>query len=322
MDERHTEQPAEKRVVWGSLAVFVAVLFVWGVLFAAPSSFPTDASDVFTVNRGASLESISTELAAHGFLRSPLLFRVIVHLRGDQRNLVAGDYSFNKPLDVFELAGHIARGEFNLLPVKITIPEGLNKFEIAAILQKHIARFDTIEFIERAPEGYLFPDTYFFPRNATPQHVIATMRENFYTKVATIKDKIDASGRSLPDIVSVASIVELEARQTSTRKIVAGILWKRLDMKMPLQVDVSFRYINGKTTQDLTTEDLAIDSPYNSYKYKGLPPTPLGNPGLAALGATLEPTKTPYLFFLSDHDGTMHYAKTFDEHKKNREMYL
>ena len=120
----------------------------------------------------------------------------------------------------------------------------------------------------------------------------------------------------------MASIIEKEARTMETRQIIAGILWKRLELGMPLQVDVSFKYINGKTTKNLTLADLKIDSPYNSYLYKGLPPTPISNPGLDAIKAAISPTKTDYLYFLSDRKGLMHYAKTYQQHLQNKELYL
>jgi UPF0755 protein len=107
-----------------------------------------------------------------------------------------------------------------------------------------------------------------------------------------------------------------------SRQIVAGILWKRLSLEMPLQVDASFKYINGKNTSNLTLEDLKIDSAYNSYLYKGLPPTPICNPGLSSITATLTPIKTNYLYFLTDRRGEMHYAKTYSEHLQNKELYL
>ena len=147
------------------------------------------------------------------------------------------------------------------------------------------------------------------------------MNNNFNEKIASTPS-IATSTFKLKDIIIMASLVELEARTTESRKIIAGILWKRLSLGMPLQVDSVFLYINGKNTYELTTMDLKIKSPYNTYLYKGLPRGPIGNPGLDALQSTVDPTKTKYLYFLSSHDGAMHYAKTFEEHKRNREKYL
>lgn len=316
---RQTYNP---HVVWGSLVVFLLFFVVWAFLFSPPRLFPTTASDIFTIEKGASLQTIADDLGAAHFVRFPLMFRFVTRARGAQTMLVAGDYAFTKPLDVFALLERISHGKFDLLPVRVTIPEGLTKFEVASVLEKRIAHFDTKTFVENAAEGYLFPDTYYLARNASARDIIEIMEENFDTKITEIEKEIATSKRSLEDVVKMASIVELEARQSDTRKIIAGILWKRIDMNMPLQVDVSFKYINGKTTNEITDEDLKLDSPYNSYKYRGLPPTPISNPGLDALTAAVLPSKTPYLFFLSDREGTMHYAQTFEKHKINKEKYL
>jgi len=120
----------------------------------------------------------------------------------------------------------------------------------------------------------------------------------------------------------MASIIEAEARTTESRRIISGILWKRISLGMPLQVDSTFVYINGKNTYELTSDDLKIDSPYNTYVYKGLPPTPIGNPGLDAILAALYPKTSKYLYFLSSKSGDMYYATTFEQHKRNKELYL
>jgi UPF0755 protein len=120
----------------------------------------------------------------------------------------------------------------------------------------------------------------------------------------------------------MASLVEEETRTPADRRLVAGILWKRIKLGMPLQVDAVFPYINGKNTYEVTARDLKIDSPYNTYLYPGLPIAPIANPGLDSIKAAIEPAESPYLYYLSDRAGAMHYAKTFEEHKRNRELYL
>jgi UPF0755 protein len=152
--------------------------------------------------------------------------------------------------------------------------------------------------------------------------VIEKMRENFDYRIKSIEQEISGSERSLSDIIIMASILEEEARLTETRKIVAGILWKRIDEGMMLQVDGPFKYINGKGSKDLTVEDLKIDSPYNTYKYTGLPPTPVSNPGLDSIQSAINPTDTQYYYFLTDDDGNMRYAITHDQHVENKNRYL
>ena len=187
---------------------------------------------------------------------------------------------------------------------------------------KKFSKFDPKDFISNAKEGYLFPDTYLFLPNSEITQVLSFMKNNFDKKIQSIESEIIEFKKPLNDVIIMASILEEEARKTDTRRTIAGILWKRLSVGMPLQVDVTFQYINGKKTFELTTEDLKIDSPYNTYKYRGLPPTPISNPGLDSILSAITPIETPYFYFLSDKDGNMHYAKTFSEHKKNKELYL
>ncbi|TSC60995.1 MAG: UPF0755 protein, partial [Parcubacteria group bacterium Gr01-1014_107] len=213
---------------------------------------------------------------------------------------------------------------FDLSPRKITIQEGLNVFEIAELLQNHLPKFDKQKFLNLAEdkEGYLFPDTYFFAPNVKAETVIETMENNFKKKISELRLILEDSGRTTEEIVSMASILETEAKTEESRRIISGILWKRLEMEIPLQVDVTFKYINGKNTYQLTREDLKIDSPYNTYIYKGLPPGPISNPGLNALLAALEPKETEYLYFMSDKKGNFYYAVTFEEHVRNKSRYL
>ncbi len=313
--------PNKKILFFVGSLVIISLGLVWNLSIRAGREFPREA--YFMIREGESLGEISEALEQKGIIRSPLAFRGIVELLFLSGNdAVAGYYFFEKPMSVVRIAWRIIHGDFNLHPIKITIPEGFNKFEIAKILKKNIPLFDDKTFLEIAEEGYIFPDTYYFTAGTSPADVLKVARDNFDRKIEKFRYEIAGSGKSLDEIINMASILETEARLFETRKIISGILWKRLSIGMPLQVDVSFRYVNGKSTFELTLEDLSIDSPYNTYKYAGLPPTPIGNPGLEAIEAALFPEKTKYLYFLSDKSGKMHYAVTFDEHKKNKEKYL
>lgn len=321
LSKKRALEAKKRHIILASLIILGLIFSYFFLLMSPPTFFAKDT--VITVEEGASLSEIALHLEEQHIIRSPFAFKVIHKLifRND-RGIIAGDYVFEKNLSAYSVASRLSKGKYNLSPVRITIPEGLNKFELADLLSGRLSHFDRRTFIASAPEGYLFPDTYFFLPNADTRDVIRIMNNNFYEQIGTIREKIANSERNFEDIISMASIVETEARQTETRKIIAGILWNRLENDMPLQVDVSFKYINGKTTFDLTEEDLDIDSRYNSYKYTGLPPTPIANPGLDAILAALEPTETEYVFFLSDREGDMHYAETFDEHVRNKEKYL
>ena len=301
-----------------SLVLFLLIFYLF--LYRAPANFPNYT--LFTVNKGDTLSQVADSLYENNLIRSPFWFRNFVILADKEKRLIAGDYVFGVPQSVFTIAKRITTAKYDLNFIKITIPEGMNKFEIAEILVKKFSKFDPKDFISNAKEGYLFPDTYLFLPNSEITQVLSFMKNNFDKKIQSIESEIIEFKKPLNDVIIMASILEEEARKTDTRRTIAGILWKRLSVGMPLQVDVTFQYINGKKTFELTTEDLKIDSPYNTYKYRGLPPTPISNPGLDSILSAITPIETPYFYFLSDKDGNMHYAKTFSEHKKNKELYL
>jgi UPF0755 protein len=148
------------------------------------------------------------------------------------------------------------------------------------------------------------------------------MNNNFNEKIQTVSAQIAVFGKSQSDVIKMASILEDEAQTNTDQKIIAGILWKRIALGIPLEVDSSFRYILATTTQNLTPADLQVDSPYNSYMHAGLPPTPISNPGLASIIDAITPTATPYLYFLSDGEGNMHYAATLAQQDANEAKYL
>ncbi|MFA5838382.1 MAG: endolytic transglycosylase MltG [Candidatus Paceibacterota bacterium] len=290
--------------------------------FSAPFNFPVGS--VIRIDRGLSLDEISKLLYKENVIKSPFWFKAIITVIDGQGGADAGDYFFSKKRGLINVSTRISNSEYGLIPISITIPEGATSFEISEILRKNISNFDSEKFLKIAVplEGYLFPDTYFFLPNITPENVIETIKNNFVKKISTIYGEIEKFDKPLEDIIIMASIIEEEARNFETRKIVSGILWERIKIDMPLQVDAVFPYIIGKNTYELTLNDLSHDSPYNTYKYKGLPFGPISNPGLDSIKATISPTKTNYLYYLSDRGGNMHYAKTFSEHKINKLKYI
>jgi UPF0755 protein len=270
------------------------------------------------------MTALADNLESQSLIRSPFWFKVFSVLSGGTKGTKSGDYDFSNPQSAIKIAVRISSGEFGLVPVKVTIPEGTSNKEIALLLEKQLQKFNTQKFLELSAgkEGYLFPDTYFFIPNQDPEVVIKTMSDTFSKRLETISGEIEKSGKSLSDIITMASIIEEEGKNTKDRAIISGILWKRLAKSMPLQVDAPFRYSIGKDSYTLTSEDLKIDGPYNTYTRKGLPPTPITNPGLEAILAAIRPVTTPYYFFLSEKDGTTHYATTYDGHLQNKQMYL
>jgi len=170
--------------------------------------------------------------------------------------------------------------------------------------------------------GYLFPDTYSFSPSVTPEQVIEALKRNFENKTKRLEQDFLKSTRKKEDLVIMASIIEKEASGENDAPVISGILWKRLDRGIALQVDAPFLFLLGKKSSELTIKDLAIKSPYNTYINKGLPPTPISNPGLSAIEAALKPVDSPYFYYLHGNDGIVRYAKTFDEHKANIQKYL
>lgn len=300
--------------------LIIFFIFIYGFYLQAPKTFPEHS--LFPVLEGATLNQISQRLYNQGYILSPFWFKTVARILYGGSSIKAGDYFFSEPDNTFTIASRLASGNFGLEPEKITIPEGLNVFQMAEILSKQFPQFDPEGFVREAPEGYLFPDTYFFLPNVKAREIVVAMKQNFDRQLVNVKEDVEKFGKPLEDVIKMASIVEEEARSFEVRQTIAGILWKRLKIGMPLQVDASFAYVNGKNSFTLTTEDLREDSPYNTYTNKGLPPTPITNPGLEAIQATVTPIETKYLYFLTDKNGVMRYAVDYEGHLKNRRLYL
>jgi UPF0755 protein len=152
--------------------------------------------------------------------------------------------------------------------------------------------------------------------------ILSVFSNSFHTHVSKIQSQITAFGKPVPEVLTMASLLEKEAADTQSRRTIAGILWKRIQSGMPLQVDAVFPYILGKNSYELTREDLKVDSPYNTYKYTGLPVGPIANPSLDSILAAVTPIKTNYVFYLSDRQGNFHFATTYEQHLANKKKYV
>ncbi len=310
-----------KRYISYTFAFVVIFLSLYVYIHIPSSKFPVN--EVISIDDGESLQDITDNLYKMNVIKFPLIFRTTVIILGGERKVIAGDYLLDKKESPIDLAYRLVKGQFHMDVVKVTIPEGWDVFEIANHLEKSLKSFSKQDFLTLAlnKEGYLFPDTYFLPDTARPKSVLNLMLGTFDEKIKSVTG-LATSTKSLNDILTMASIIEAEALDKESRRIVSGILWKRIQIGMPLQVDATFSYVNGESTFQLSLDDLKIDSPYNTYKYKGLPPGPINNPGIDAIEAALYPKTSKYLFFLTGHDGKMYYARTFDEHKRNKAKYL
>jgi len=301
---------------------FVIVFFLTlnAFYWVPPAKFKDETT--IKIERGSNLTQISKKLKEDGLIRSQFWFKSFVEIFGGDTAVKAGDYHFEKPISTPTLAWRLSIGKYSLNPIRVTVPEGLNVRQMSELFAGKFDLFDKEEFIKDALEGYLFPDTYFFLPNASSSGVIEKMNAQFGDVITALQEKIGNSGKSFEDVITMASLVEEEAHTKEDRRIISGILWKRLGLGIPLQVDASFSYVNGKNTYELTLVDLEVDSPYNTYRNLGLPPTPISNPGLDSILAALEPIDSDYLYYLSDLDGNIYYAEDFDGHQKNRELYL
>lgn len=257
---------------------------------------------VIHISSGQSVDSVSQELKNMEAVRSVFTLKVFVRLLRSGSGVVSGDYLIMKHSPIFIVAWQIARGHHNILPVKITLREGLTNEEIANLLADKLAGFRKDLFLVgvNGKQGYLFPDTYFFFPQDTADEIIEKLSNNFENKTKDISSLVNKSGKSFNEVITMASILEGEAGGKEDIEIISGILWKRISLGMPLQVDID------KTT----------------YTTKGLPKAPVNNPGLSSIDAALNPIKSSYLYYLHDKNGNVHYAVTFDEHKSNIAKYL
>jgi UPF0755 protein len=287
-----------------------------------PKDFPT--GEIIKVKSGSSLRAISKDLYDNHVISSPFIFQTFAIILGGDKNINAGEYQFDSPVTVFVVAGRIQAGIYGIPSIKVTLPEGMTRREMSVAIASMLPHFNKDNFMKLTEndEGYLFPDTYFFFKNYTEVDVIKILKDNFNKKIDNLSNKIKSSGKTLKDIVIMASIIEKESNGDDDRVAISSILWKRIENKMPLQVDATFLFLIGKESSELTRADLGLKSPYNTYINKGLPPGPISNPGIETLTAAMSPVKTQYLFYLHDKDGVVHYAKTFEEHKKNKQKYL
>ncbi len=305
-----------------SFLIAIVIVLCVSVLSQPPKDFPTKQFE-FEVEKGASVSKVAQDLFNMNMISSKLIFKISITILSGNKGIKTGDYRFSGGENMLTIAKRMVSGDQRQVKVRVTIPEGTNVSDMAYIYLKALPSFNAARFVSlaKSEEGFLYPDTYNFYSNVKPEEVIRTMKDNFNKKIAPLALEIKNFNKPLFDIVTMASIVEEEANNIEDRKMVSGILWKRLKEGMFLQVDPPFYYLTGKTS-GVTFDDLKIDSPYNTYKYKGLPKGPISNPGIEAIKATIEPVSSKYYFYLTGRDGKMYYATTYEGHLLNISKYL
>lgn len=303
--------------------------FGWWALQPAAST-PAEAVRV-TVAPGTPVSRIAQQLKEAGVIRSPFAFKFIVWKNKLAGSIQAGSFELSPNDTPEELAQHMTQGTED---VWITIREGLRATEIGELLEQKLDQFDASspDFTEICleNEGFLFPETYLVPREFTPKSMCTFLRAQFdQVMTDTWQTEIQRQGWTQRRIVTLASIIEREARNPQDMKVVSGILRNRLDMGKALQVDATLQYAKGYNEAQQTwwspptSADKEVNSPYNTYKNTGLPPGPISNPGKNALEAAIFPTESEYLYYISNSDGSeMHYARTYEEHQQNIARYL
>ena len=309
------------RILMGSGVVLIAIIVIWflvdlGILF--PPRF--GGEKIITIEQGMDARQIVHLFEQAGIIRQPSDFLFYLKITRNERAIKPGSYIFTKPLSVLHITRRITGTSAER---EIRIREGWTNHEIAQYLEREVG-ISASQFllVAKEKEGYLFPDTYRIFQNASALDVVDILKKTFDEKIAPLQNDISLKKVSLKDLIIMASLVEKESSGDEDRAIISGILWKRLGANIPLQVDATLSYLTGKESKELTTNDLRIDSPYNTYRYPGLPQGPIGNPGLKSIKAALYPQTTPYLFYLHDREGIPHYAKTFEEHIENKNKYL
>lgn len=328
-EERKLERAVNIRMIIKSFAgtgliILLTVIIWWYQNLQPPVQFPVEVP--FVVREGMSIEQIFTAAEDEGYIRSKSLLYVLLYLSGDanRANIQAGSYRFETPLPADELLEQLLAGDTDLNLVRITIPEGTRASEIATIAATQLTDFDTAAFTEagEAKEGYLFPETYLVPPEFTAEELLELLVSTYNEQLSSLQKAISEHPLSEYEVLVLASIIEREANNVESMRTVSGILQNRLEIGMPLQADASVEYVLDKPLSELTPNDLRIDSPYNTYTNTGLPPTPIGNPGLQAILAVLEPAESKYFYYITGNDGRFYYSETYAEHQRNIERYL
>lgn len=320
------------------IRVFVLILLILGTLsagvyFVYQLNQPVGEGEKkeIIIEPGDSVREIALKLYEEGLIRSTTTFVLHVRLRNLTAKLQAGRYDIPPSLSVAQIIELLQYGTFD---VRLTFLEGWRREEYLEYMLERLPVNNesfTKGFMAGTKdlEGYLFPDTYLVSQDVTAKELITLLKDNFERRYAEVAEAIAEQKLTKKQAVILASMVERETRQPEEAVIIAGIFLRRLKIGMPLGVCATVQYALGYQEKEgtwwkniISNEDTKTDSPYNTYKYVGLPLAPVCNPGLAALRAVANPQSSEYLYYLHDKDGNIHYAKTLEEHQQNKAKYL
>ncbi|MGX4598820.1 endolytic transglycosylase MltG [Faecalimicrobium sp. JNUCC 81] len=296
---------------------------------------------VIEIPQGASVGTMSNILYENNLIKNKTLFKVVVKLSNKAPSIKAGKYLLNKTYSNNDILNVLASGKTYNDGIKVTIPEGATSKEIVSLLvDKKLGTKENYEKLIKNPkdfykeasflkedditslEGFLYPETYYFDKDVSEKEVLNTMLLGFKNVYSDkLKDRQKELKMTLAQVVNLASIVEKEAVLDEDRPTIASVFYNRLDIDMPLQSDATVQYIFEERKKIVTYNDLKINSPYNSYKNKGLPPTPIANPGIKSIEATLYPEDTEYLYFVAKMNGGNNYSTNYEDHLKYVKEY-
>lgn len=309
-------------VILAVIAVIVSGVFWWNHSLS-PVNQQNKTETMFVIRQGSGIKAIAADLKKSGLIRNSLTFTLFVKQSGLDKKIQAGDFRLSPSLSAKQIAIILTQGSEDIW---VTIPEGKRAEEVAVILEDKIATYDDTWLVElKTHEGYLFPDTYLIPRDATLTTVVNTLTDTFALRYKSVTN---ATNLTREQIVILASLIEREARHDEDRPLISSVIHNRLEIGMALQIDATVQYALGFDSNEqkwwkknLTYGDLRINSLYNTYLRTGLPPTPIANPGLKALQAAANPANTNYLYYITDKNGINHYATTLDQHNANIRKY-
>ena len=322
----------KKLVAAGILAVVLLLSGCSAAYLLSDSSNLADSSQkiFFQVRPGADVRSIARAMEEKGIIGNRYKFFWYAKWKGVENDFKTGNYAFHGNMDMDEVMEKLIAGDTTVM--RFTIPEGFGVKEIAERLSeeglvnereflKKAENFAPYSYMKKQPnvryaaEGFLFPDTYTVDTDIDTDAILRMMAGNLDNRLtAELRDRAEEQNLSIYELITLASLVEKEARYDEDRPIIAQVFFKRLEIGMPLQTDASLQYLMDAPKEDVLIEDTKIDSPYNTYQHMGLPPGPIANPGMAAIEAVLYPAHTDYLYFVADREGHNHYSHSYDRH--------
>ena len=324
--------------IFGLISIILFLSLASGVIYlyyqmTAPLA-KNGTDQVVVVAKGQGIKEIGRELENAHLIRGGFYFELYAFLF-QRKNLQAGEYIFNSSMSISEIVDSLIAGKVVRHEIKITIPEGFTVKQIdqklteasliqsGALINFDVNKIQNTKYKIVNLEGYLFPDTYFFNKDSSLDEIISKMFNNFDKKFdAGMREEVVRQNKTIEQIMILASIIQNEALNEKEMPLLSGVFSNRLVKNWPLQSDATVNYITGKGMRQVSFADIKIDSPYNTYKYKGLPPSPICNPGLAALKAAIWPAKTDYFYFFHPLDGPTIFSWTEQEHQTNRAKWL